>query len=118
MHLKQYPNAIALKQTELMELRQTIAQVRGEMAAHEIEIDRAIAFDSELKNDGQRKTKRAELVRADAELVQLQSQLAELDYTREKADIELNLLINKLAIAKLEKRQTIVQMELESRLAA
>jgi len=118
MHLKQYPKAIAAKQTQLLELRQSIATVRETIAGREIDIDRAVAFDPDLKNDGQRKARRAELVRADMDLLYLLERLDELDSQREKAEIELNLLLNQFAIAKLEKRQTIAQMEAEARLAS
>jgi chromosome segregation ATPase len=118
MHLKQYPNTIAAKQTELLELRQRISQVKDEIAERESQIDQVIAFDADLKNDTQRKAKRSERVRTDAELIDLAQQLAELDYQREKAEIELTLLLNKFSIAKLEKRQTIAQMETEARLTA
>jgi hypothetical protein len=47
MHLKQYPNAIAEKQTELLELRQTIRQVKETIAGRETDIDRAIAFNQD-----------------------------------------------------------------------
>jgi uncharacterized protein YdcH (DUF465 family) len=118
MHLKQYPNAIAAQQTALMELRQTITQLKATISGQELVIERAIAFDPELKNDNQRKTKRAELAREDAHFQQLQAQLNNLDNAREQAEINLNLLVNKFAIAKLEKRQTIAQMEIEARLAS
>lgn len=118
MQLKQYPNAIATQQTELLELRQTISQVKEAIADREIKIDWAIAFDAELKNETQRKVKRTELVRADLELGHLQDRLAELDYEQAKAEINLNLLLNQFSIAKLERRRTIAQMETEARLTA
>lgn len=118
MHLKQYPNAIAAKQTELLELRQTIRQVKETIAGRETNIDQAIAFDADLKNDGQRKAKRAELVRTDLDLLELMQRLDDLADQQQQAEIDLNLLLNKFAIAKLEKRQTIAQMETEARLSA
>ncbi len=118
MHLKQYPNAIAEKQTELLELRQTIRQVKEAIAGRETDIDREIAFNQDLKNDGQRKAKRAELVRTDLDLLALMQRLDDLDDQQQQAEIDLTLLLNKFAIAKLEKRQTIAQMEGEARLFA
>jgi len=118
MHLKQYPKAIAFQQTQILELRQALRQVRATIIGREIDIDKAIAFDTELKNDTQRKAKRAELVRGDVDLLFLLEQLESLDDQREAAEIEVNRLLNQFAIAKLEKRQTIAQMEIEARLAA
>lgn len=118
MYLKQYPNAIANQQTELLELRQTIGQVKTAIASCEAELDRAIAFDAELKNESQRKVKRAELIKADLNLLQLREQLTELEYEHAKAEINLSLLLNQFAIAKLERRRTIAQMETEARLTA
>jgi hypothetical protein len=109
MHLKQYPKAIALQQTQLAELRQTIRQVKETLAAQELEIDKAVVFDDTLKND---------LVQNDSELLALLGQLTELEDYREAGEIELNRLLNQWTIAKLEKRQTIAQMEIEARLAS
>jgi hypothetical protein len=77
-----------------------------------------IAFDCDLKNAEQRKSKRMDLIYSNPELASLCSQLAELDYQLEKAEIDLSLIFNQFAIAKLEKRQTIAQLETESRLTA
>lgn len=118
MYLKQYPNAIANQQTQLLELRQIISQVNEAIASREVEIDQAIAFNPELKNEGQRKVKRVELVKADSALLPLQNRLAELEYEQAKAEINLTLLLNQFAIAKLERRRTIALMETEARLTA
>jgi hypothetical protein len=118
MYLKQYPNAIALKQTELLELRQAIAQIQENIALHENQIDYSIAFDTDLKNEAQRKVKRSELMREDVPLLDLRGQLAKLIYQRERLEIDLNCLINKFAIAKLERRAAIAQMEMEAQIAS
>jgi hypothetical protein len=44
--------------------------------------------------------------------------LDDLDDQQQQAEIDLNLLLNKFAIAKLEERQTIAQMKTEARLSA
>jgi len=118
MHLKQYPKAIATQQTQLLELRRAIRQTRGTIAGKEIDIDKAVVFDDTLKNEAQRKVKRSELIGNDVDLLHLLERLDELDDQKEAAEIDLNRLMNQLAIAKLEKRQTIAQMETEARLAS
>jgi hypothetical protein len=118
MHLKQYPKAIAAQQTQLLELRQAIRQTRGTVAGKELELDRAVAHDDTLKNEAQRKVRRSELVSQDTDLLHLLERLDELDDQKEAAEIELNRLVSQFAIAKLEKRQTIAQMETEARLAS
>jgi hypothetical protein len=118
MHLRNYPKAIAAQQTQLDELRREIRQVRELITANELSIDKVVIFDEALKNEGQRKIRRAELIQGEPDLLALLARLAELDDQRALGEIELNRLINQLAIAKLEKRQTIVQMETEARLAS
>jgi hypothetical protein len=118
MHLKQYPKAIATQQTQLLELRQAMRQVRETIAGKEIDIDKAVVFDDTLKNEAQRKVKRSELVHNDVDLLYLLERLDALDDQKKAAEIDLNRLMNQLAIAKLEKRQTIAQMETEARLAS
>jgi hypothetical protein len=118
MHLRQYPTAIATKQLELLELRQTTRRVKDAIALRESLIESAIAFDPDLKNDGQRKAKRIELTQTDQDLIELTERLSELDSQQQRVEIDLNLLLNKFAIAKLEKRQTIAQLETEAQLAS
>jgi hypothetical protein len=77
------------------------------LAMRENNIDYAIAFDTDLKNEAQRKVKRVELMREDLKLQKL----------REQAEIDLNCLLNKFAIAKLERRAAIAQMEIEAQIA-
>jgi hypothetical protein len=77
------------------------------LAMRENNIDYAIAFDTDLKNEAQRKVKRVELMREDLKLQKL----------REQAEIDLNCLLNKFAIAKLERRTAIAQMEIEAQIA-
>jgi hypothetical protein len=118
MHLRNYPKAIAAQQTQLDELRRDIRQVRELITANELSIDKVVIFDETLKNEGQRKIRRAELIQGEPDLLALLARLSELDDQRAVGEIELNRLINQLAIAKLEKRQTIAQMETEARLAS
>lgn len=76
------------------------------------EIDTAIAFDSDLKNDAQRKAKRLELMstaeyrKAVANLLMAQDERAEIE-------IDTNLLRNQFSVLKLQLREAIAARELQ-----
>jgi hypothetical protein len=118
MQLKHYPTAIATAQTELNRIKKAIRQTKDLIAKHELPIDKAILFDPELKNEGQRKLARAERIQTDEHLPALYEYLNNLTDGHDAAEVELNAQISRFTVAKLERRQTIAQMETEARLSA
>lgn len=111
MRLLDYPTSIAQKQRQLLQTEQHIRRLQDVLNRLTAEIDTSIAFDSELRNDAQRKAKRIELMkaadyrRAIANLQIAQDQRAELE-------IDLNLLRNQFSVLKLELRESIATREL------
>ncbi len=69
-----------------------------------------IAFNKELKNEQQRKTKRLEL-KQEPDYLQVKAALIEATEKRDKTVIQLNLLRNQFSVAKLEARQAIANLE-------
>lgn len=112
MKLIDYPAAIAEKQRDLLQADQRIRRLQDVLNRLTAEIDTTIAFDTELKNDAQRKAKRLELMsapdyrKAVANLQMAQDERAEID-------IDLSLLRNLFSVLKLEKRDTIATRELQ-----
>ena len=102
--LSEYPHAIAQAQTLIANLELDIAETKAEITVVEQTIDQQVAFDKELKNDGQRKAKRKELLAQDPGYDLLTGRLDSTRRTKARAEIRLNLLINQFTVAKIEAR--------------
>jgi hypothetical protein len=76
------------------------------------EIDTTIAFDTELRNDAQRKARRLDLM-STAEYRKAVANLQMAQDERAEIDIDLNLLRNQFSVLKLEKREAIAIRELQ-----
>jgi hypothetical protein len=118
MQLNEYPQAIADLQRQLLDLDQRLTAQREQVAFCLNSIDRSIAFNQELKNDAQRKAKRTELMETDQDYIQATLELKHLEEMRGQMDIDLKLLSNTFSILKLERREAIARLELNSSLAA
>lgn len=112
MKLIDYPAEIAEKQRQLLRIEQHIRRLQEIVNRLTAEIDTEIAFDSDLKNDAQRKAKRLELMstaeyrKAVANLLMAQDERAEIE-------IDVNLLRNQFSVLKLQLRETIAARELQ-----
>ncbi|UIE39545.1 hypothetical protein [Leptodesmis sichuanensis] len=112
MKLIDYPAEIAEKQRQLLRIEQHIRRSQEIVNGLTAEIDTAIAFDSDLKNDAQRKAKRLELMstaeyrKAVANLLMAQDERAEIE-------IDTNLLRNQFSVLKLQLREAIAARELQ-----
>lgn len=112
MRLIDYPVAIAERQRHLLQTEQHIRRLQDIVTRLTAEIDTAIAFDKDLKNDAQRKAKRLELMsvpdyrRASANLQITQDERAEIE-------IDLSLLRNQFSVLKLQLREAIASRELQ-----
>jgi predicted GIY-YIG superfamily endonuclease len=118
MHLNEYPQAIADVQKHLNSARLKVRQLKESVAVFESEIEQAIAFNDTLKNDTQRKAKRQELTQTHSDLITYKTQLAKAEAVEVNLEIELQLLLNQFSVLKLERREAIAQLELQSRSAA
>jgi len=117
MKLQEYPQAIAHLQKELLTVQQRLRTAKETAAFCLSNIDRAIAFDKELKNDNQRKAKRAELLEKDGDYIESQQQLRKLEDLQAEMDIELDLLRSQFSVLKLEQREAIARLEAQNSIA-
>ena len=121
MNLNEYPQAIAKLQTQTTNFDLAIDQTQTVLKQIESEIDSAmpaagvaIAFDTTLKNDAQRKAKRSELLDEHPNYWEQQEILAQAKAKREAVFIELCLRRNEFSVLKLERREAIARLELQA----
>lgn len=110
MQLSEFPQQIADKQLAVLNQEQKVRKLKDILQTFDREIECAVAFDTELKNESQRKSKKAEL-QADEEY---QGTLLELQHAQEaltKLQIEAELLRNHFSVAKLEFKLNLVNLE-------
>lgn len=112
MKIIDYPVAIAEQQRQLLQTEQHIRRLQDIVNRLVAEIDTAIAFDRDLKNDAQRIAKRLELMSAPdyrRAATNLQITLDE----RAEIEIDLALLRNQFSVLKLQLREAIAARELQ-----
>lgn len=112
MKLIDYPVAIAEKQRNLLQTEQHIRRLQDIINRLTAEIDTAIAFNTELKNDAQRKAKRLELMSA-PDYRRAATNLQITQDERAEIEIDLNLLRNQFSVLKLQLREAIAARELQ-----
>jgi hypothetical protein len=112
MKLSDYPVAIAQQQRLLLQAEQHIRRLQDVLNHITAGIDMAIAFDTDLKNDAQRKARRLELM-ADSEYRKSLANLLIAQDKRTEVEIDLNLLRNQFSALKLEMREAITSRELQ-----
>ncbi len=112
MKLIDYPAEIAEKQRQLLRIEQHIRRLQEIVNGLTAEIDTAIAFDSVLKNDAQRKAKRLELM-STAEYRKAVANLLMAQDERSEIEIDTNLLRNQFSVLKLQLREAIAARELQ-----
>ncbi len=112
MRLLDYPANIAQKQRELLQAEQHIRRLQDVLNRLTAEIDTTIAFDTELRNDAQRKAKRLELMKA-GEYRKAATNLQIAQDHRAEIEIDLGLLRNQFSVLKLELRESIAARELQ-----
>jgi hypothetical protein len=111
MNLSNFPHAIATAQTKLVKLGRELAIIRNALLLEEMEIDKAIAFSSEFKNDPQRRAAKTQMLQESAEYQRLTALFDEINEKYQIADIDLQLVKNNFSISKLEARERIAKME-------
>jgi len=117
MKLTGYPDAIAHSQHTLLRAERTTRSTKTKLDEIISQIDVAIAFDGELKNDAQRKAKKADLLKSDAYLDIFEAYRVEAEKW-EDLEVDHQLLLNRFSVAKLETREAIAHLELNAAIAA
>ncbi|MBF2027086.1 MAG: hypothetical protein IGS48_10020 [Oscillatoriales cyanobacterium C42_A2020_001] len=112
MKLIDYPAAIAERERLLLRTDQHIRRLQDIVNRIVAEIDTEIAFDSELKNDAQRKAKRLELM-SSPEYRKAVTNLQMAHDERAEIEIDLSLLRNQFSVIKLQMREAIATRELQ-----
>lgn len=110
MKLSKYPAAIASHQQKLLEANKMLECLLSDLEAKEAEIESAIAFDVELKNDAQRRARKLELIHS-ITYQSLKSLVHNQRITRDTIQIELTQLLNEFSVSKLEVREKIANLE-------
>lgn len=110
--LNQYPEEIANLQRQVLQADQQIRQLSESITIFTAAIDRQIAFDASLKNDAQRKARRAALMESDDNYSTTATALKTAQDHREELLIKLQFLRNRFSVLKLHMREAIVRQEL------
>lgn len=110
MNLASYPKAIHASQVQQLRAEQLVRKLKEKVGQILAKIDYEIAWDTELKNDAQRKARRIELMNQ-AEYKDALELLQAAEDNLKESQIELELLTNQFTVAKLEKREAIAKLE-------
>lgn len=107
----EYPAAIAQVERELLILERQIRVMQEFLHAYGATADREVVFDETLKNDAQRKVRRADLLACNADYQQTLIAYQKQCDCREQLQIDLSQLRNEFSVLKLELRRAIVFQE-------
>jgi hypothetical protein len=111
MLLNEYPTAIAQVERELLNLEKQSLAAQESLNAHSAAAEREVVFDESLKNDAQRKARRADLLACNADYQQILAAHQKQCDCREQLQIDLSLFRNEFSVLKLELRRAIVFQE-------
>lgn len=115
MDISDYPSAIAKKEEERLLYEKGIREILEFLNSAYAEVDRAIAFGfTDLKNEGQRKAKRQELIDEREDIGQANQDLQKAKDSQALLDIELGLLRNQFSVLKLQLREKIAILEAQA----
>lgn len=107
MQLSHYPSAIAQAAQRVNEIDSQIMAVQQLIYREEGIADTRSAFDSDLKNDTQRKARRFEALLVNQEYQTAINTLLRLNAEKANALAHLEYLRNQFSVAKLEARKAI-----------
>lgn len=111
MTLADYPNAIAGIERSILMHEKEIRAIQEAISLITAEVDRVIAFSDDLKNETQRKARKAELLAADERYPKAQAHLQTLIDRRDGLKIDLTYYRNEFSVNKLQLRDAITQRE-------
>ncbi|MBW4609679.1 MAG: hypothetical protein KME22_21345 [Hassallia sp. WJT32-NPBG1] len=109
MQLSHYPSAIAQAAQRVNEVDSQLMAVQHQINRFEGNADRISAFESDLKNDAQRKARRFEVLLVNQEYQKSIDTLIRLTAEKQNALAHLEYLRNQFSVAKLEARLAIAQ---------
>jgi hypothetical protein len=109
LQLSHYPSAIAQAAQRVNEVDSQLMAVQYQIDRFEGNADRISAFESDLKNDAQRKARRFEVLLVNQEYQKSMDTLIRLMAEKANAIAHLEYLRNQFSVAKLEARLAIVQ---------
>ena len=109
MNLSQYPAAIAQSAQTVNELESQLRAVQMNINRLEANADKKVAFESDLKNDSQRKARRFELLEVDLEYQHALNTLMRLTTQKANALANVEYIRNQFSVAKLEARLAIAR---------
>jgi hypothetical protein len=109
MKLSQYPAAIAQASQAVNDLDAQVAAVQLLINRIEGNADKIAAFESDLKNDSQRKARRFEVLQINLEYQMALDKLIHVSAERGNAIAHLEYLRNQFSVAKLEARLAIAR---------
>lgn len=109
MKLNQYPAAIAVAAQRVNELDSQIAAITQLINRLEGNADKVAAFEPDLKNENQRKSRRFEVLHTNLEYQRAVDTLIQLTAEKANAFTHLDYMRNQFSVAKLEARLELVQ---------
>jgi hypothetical protein len=109
LQLSHYPSAIAQAAQRVNEVDSQLMAVQHQINRFEGNADRVSAFESDLKNDAQRKARRFEVLLVNQEYQKSIDTLMRLTAEKGNAIAHLEYLRNQFSVAKLEARLAIAQ---------
>ncbi|MGG6295269.1 hypothetical protein ACQ4M4_12840 [Leptolyngbya sp. AN02str] len=113
MSLADYPAMIAEASTALLRQEQKTRKLQDIVAIALADVDQQVAFDETLKNEAQRKARKAELL-ADPDLASVLMDLQDAKDAQRELEIQLEQLRSEFAVQKLAERRAIAVMELRA----
>lgn len=102
---------IAALRTCIENQRQDIEAIADKIAAIETELDLSICFDTDLKNEAQRKAHRADVLASDRAWCLLQTSLKTHQRELRSLEIDVELYRHRFTAQKLEMQRAIAQMQ-------
>lgn len=117
IQLSHYPSAIAQAAQRVNEIDSQLMAVYQQINRFEGNADRVAAFEADLKNDSQRKSRRFEVLLTNQEYQKAMDMQMRLTSDKANALAQLEYLRNQFSVAKLEARLAIAQQltDFESR---
>jgi hypothetical protein len=109
MQLSHYPGAIAQAAQRVNEIDSQLMAVQQQINRFEGNADHVAAFEIDLKNDAQRKSRRFEVLLVNQEYQKSIDMLIQLTAEKANALAHLEYLRNQFSVAKLEARLAIAQ---------
>lgn len=107
MQLKKYPTAIADIATQIADLDYAIVTLKLEAEAIETVADSSVAFAEVLKNDAQRKAKKAEMLQENQRYQEIVSKLNLNQLNKGKLIAQLEQLRGEFSVMKLQRKSRI-----------